>query len=182
MQIRNNRAAQCLSALPTSPSPPAHAAAVPLSSLSSMDLTTFCFLTTTLALMQEQEADSATISGPVPVSERGTRVQTSPGSRRRAKRCSCENLKDIECVYFCHIGIVWVNTPGQVAAYGVGSPPVRRRRAAGRCVCTGDASCDPECLRFCSLEPRSTGRAAAQAVPPSEVERRNRSNVAAPNT
>uniref|UniRef100_A0A8C9RS85 Si:ch211-202p1.5 n=1 Tax=Scleropages formosus TaxID=113540 RepID=A0A8C9RS85_SCLFO len=85
------------------------------------------------------------------------KVQPPPAPRRRMKRCSCENLKDIECVYFCHIGIVWVNTPGQVVPYGVGSLPVRLRRSSGRCVCTGDADDDTECLYFCSAEHRSTG-------------------------
>uniref|UniRef100_A0A3Q0QTI5 Endothelin-like toxin domain-containing protein n=1 Tax=Amphilophus citrinellus TaxID=61819 RepID=A0A3Q0QTI5_AMPCI len=32
-------------------------------------------------------------------------------AHRREKRCSCENQKDKECIFFCHIGIVWVNTP-----------------------------------------------------------------------
>uniref|UniRef100_A0A674E436 Si:ch211-202p1.5 n=1 Tax=Salmo trutta TaxID=8032 RepID=A0A674E436_SALTR len=67
---------------------------------------------------------------------------------RREKRCSCENLNDKECVYFCHIGIVWVNTPSQVVPYGVGSFPVRLRREVGRCFCLKRN--DFECLHFCS--------------------------------
>nr|XP_046155562.1 endothelin-1-like [Oncorhynchus gorbuscha] len=67
---------------------------------------------------------------------------------RREKRCSCENLKDKECVYFCHIGIVWVNTPGQIVPYGVGSFPVRLRREVGRCFCAERN--DLECRHFCS--------------------------------
>lgn len=39
------------------------------------------------------------------------RVHEAP---RREKRCSCENQKDKECIFFCHIGIVWVNTPRSV--------------------------------------------------------------------
>lgn len=30
---------------------------------------------------------------------------------RRSKRCSCSSLMDKECVYFCHLDIIWVNTP-----------------------------------------------------------------------
>uniref|UniRef100_A0A4W4HLX5 Endothelin-like toxin domain-containing protein n=1 Tax=Electrophorus electricus TaxID=8005 RepID=A0A4W4HLX5_ELEEL len=66
---------------------------------------------------------------------------------RRNKRCSCENLKDKECMYFCHIGIVWVNTPSQVIPYGVGLPHTRPRRGADRCLCTNKT--DNKCLEFC---------------------------------
>ncbi|XP_018597970.2 endothelin-2 [Scleropages formosus] len=156
-----------------------------------MDLTTFYFLTTALALILEQEAYAASISAPIPGAEREPKVQPPPAPRRRMKRCSCENLKDIECVYFCHIGIVWVNTPGQVVPYGVGSLPVRLRRSSGRCVCTGDADDDTECLYFCSAEHRSTGPAAARGANASEprerrsaghVGRKNRPHMAASKT
>lgn len=30
----------------------------------------------------------------------------------RAKRCSCNSWLDKECIYFCHLDIIWVNTPG----------------------------------------------------------------------
>ncbi|XP_072465866.1 endothelin-2 isoform X3 [Notamacropus eugenii] len=30
----------------------------------------------------------------------------------RIKRCSCNSWLDKECVYFCHLDIIWVNTPG----------------------------------------------------------------------
>ncbi|KAG8133327.1 putative Endothelin 1 protein [Naja naja] len=30
---------------------------------------------------------------------------------RRVKRCSCYSLMDKECVYFCHLDIIWINTP-----------------------------------------------------------------------
>uniref|UniRef100_A0A3Q1H8Y5 Endothelin-like toxin domain-containing protein n=1 Tax=Anabas testudineus TaxID=64144 RepID=A0A3Q1H8Y5_ANATE len=54
-------------------------------------------------------------------------------AHRREKRCSCENQKDKECIFFCHIGIVWVNTPSYVVPYGFGS--VRLRRELSRCLC-----------------------------------------------
>uniref|UniRef100_A0A3B3DTH4 Endothelin-like toxin domain-containing protein n=1 Tax=Oryzias melastigma TaxID=30732 RepID=A0A3B3DTH4_ORYME len=47
----------------------------------------------------------------VPAAEEGAAVQLSHAAHRREKRCSCENQKDKECIFFCHIGIVWVNTP-----------------------------------------------------------------------
>ncbi|KAJ8355837.1 hypothetical protein SKAU_G00186310 [Synaphobranchus kaupii] len=90
---------------------------------------------------------SLSITSSDSVSEKASQAQ--PGSRaaRREKRCSCENLHDKECVYFCHIGIVWVNTPRQVVPYGVGSLPVRLKRDVGRCVCAN--SSDTRCLQFC---------------------------------
>ncbi|XP_029607202.1 endothelin-1-like [Salmo trutta] len=113
-----------------------------------MDLTTFYFLTTTLVLILEHEAysDSTAIPGTGP--EEGPVKLLNHRPHRREKRCSCENLKDKECVYFCHIGIVWVNTPGQIVSYGVGSFPVRLRREVGRCFCAERN--DFECLHFCS--------------------------------
>ncbi|XP_041721965.1 endothelin-1-like isoform X2 [Coregonus clupeaformis] len=111
-----------------------------------MDLTTFYFLATTLVLMLEHEAYSdPTAPGPGP--EEGPVMQLVHRPLRREKRCSCENLNDKECVYFCHIGIVWVNTPSQVVPYGVGSFPVRLRREVGRCFCVKRN--DFECLHFC---------------------------------
>uniref|UniRef100_A0A667YS25 Endothelin-3-like n=1 Tax=Myripristis murdjan TaxID=586833 RepID=A0A667YS25_9TELE len=82
-----------------------------------------------------------------PTAEEGPLAQLAHTAHRREKRCSCENHKDKECVYFCHIGIVWVNTPNQVVPYGVGS--VRLRRELGRCLCTDRR--DAECVHFCSI-------------------------------
>lgn len=31
--------------------------------------------------------------------------------RRRARRCTCLTYKDKECVYYCHLDIIWINTP-----------------------------------------------------------------------
>lgn len=42
---------------------------------------------------------------------RSPSLKATPQIHHRERRCSCENLKDKECVYFCHIGIVWVDTP-----------------------------------------------------------------------
>ncbi|EPY82900.1 endothelin-1 precursor [Camelus ferus] len=36
---------------------------------------------------------------------------STPWRPRRSKRCSCSSLMDKECVYFCHLDIIWVNTP-----------------------------------------------------------------------
>lgn len=29
----------------------------------------------------------------------------------RARRCTCFTYKDRECVYYCHLDIIWINTP-----------------------------------------------------------------------
>ncbi|KAK2851252.1 hypothetical protein Q5P01_007528 [Channa striata] len=77
-------------------------------------------------------------------------------AKSRAKRCTCYSYKDKECVYYCHLDIIWINTPERTVPYGMSS--YRGRRAAGgqpaepeggktqRCICV-DA--DPECHGFC---------------------------------
>uniref|UniRef100_A0A4W5PMM8 Endothelin 2 n=1 Tax=Hucho hucho TaxID=62062 RepID=A0A4W5PMM8_9TELE len=65
----------------------------------------------------------------------------------RVKRCSCSNWLDNECIYFCHLDIIWVNTPNKVIPYGLGSPLSRRRRSPGRCECAHPA--DRTCSGFC---------------------------------
>uniref|UniRef100_A0A803WDI3 Endothelin 2 n=1 Tax=Ficedula albicollis TaxID=59894 RepID=A0A803WDI3_FICAL len=69
----------------------------------------------------------------------------------RSKRCSCNSWLDKECIYFCHLDIIWVNTPGHTAPYGLGSPPRRRKRSAGRCECSH--SRDSICATFCQGRP-----------------------------
>ncbi|XP_039596358.1 endothelin-2 [Polypterus senegalus] len=68
-------------------------------------------------------------------------------SHVRIKRCSCSNWLDKECIYFCHLDIIWVNTPSKTTPYGLGSPPSRRRRSLSRCEC-GDLH-DKTCKHFC---------------------------------
>ncbi|TSL47661.1 Endothelin-1 [Bagarius yarrelli] len=108
-----------------------------------MDFFSILFLTA--ILMLEQKASTVSMS-PAPT---GSPSQFSSRSPHREKRCSCENLKDRECMYFCHIGIVWVNTPSQVIPYGVGFHQMRPRRQVERCFCTYTR--DPVCVTFCSL-------------------------------
>uniref|UniRef100_A0A3Q3IR52 Endothelin-3 n=1 Tax=Monopterus albus TaxID=43700 RepID=A0A3Q3IR52_MONAL len=84
----------------------------------------------------------------------------SPGARKRVKRCTCYTYKDKECVYYCHLDIIWINTPEHTAPYGLSSyqGSLRLRRSAGterrrrglethRCVCTLQA--DSGCSSFC---------------------------------
>ncbi|GAA6065055.1 endothelin-2 [Tachysurus ichikawai] len=82
--------------------------------------------------------------------------QSSPlrTARVRTKRCSCSNWMDKECIYFCHLDIIWVNTPSKITPYGLGSPLSRRRRSTGRCECSNPN--DSTCSTFChtsSMDP-----------------------------
>ncbi|XP_057253872.1 endothelin-2 [Pezoporus wallicus] len=78
-------------------------------------------------------------------------LESPLASHPRTKRCSCNSWLDKECIYFCHLDIIWVNTPGHTAPYGLGSPPKRRKRALGRCECSH--SRDSICAAFCQAKP-----------------------------
>ncbi|XP_033859120.1 endothelin-1 [Acipenser ruthenus] len=114
-----------------------------------MDLSIVYLLTATLVLVFEKEASSVSIGVALSDPEGIPLTGLTHKAPLRKKRCSCENLKDKECVYFCHIGIVWVNTPGQVVPYGVGNSPIRLKRDAARCLC--DDNNDTACLNFCVM-------------------------------
>uniref|UniRef100_A0A3B3ZT28 Endothelin-3 n=1 Tax=Periophthalmus magnuspinnatus TaxID=409849 RepID=A0A3B3ZT28_9GOBI len=94
------------------------------------------------------------------VSEIDTQI-SGPHSpvQRRSKRCTCYTYKDKECVYYCHLDIIWINTPEHTVPYGMSSyqSSPRLRRSAGvrnrtgaraqRCVCS--LSSDAHCSHFC---------------------------------
>uniref|UniRef100_A0A3B4UHK8 Endothelin-like toxin domain-containing protein n=1 Tax=Seriola dumerili TaxID=41447 RepID=A0A3B4UHK8_SERDU len=65
----------------------------------------------------------------------------------RTKRCACSSLLDSECHYFCHLDIIWINTPSKTTVYGLGSILARRRRSTGRCTCA--KADDQSCTNFC---------------------------------
>ncbi|XP_020493692.1 endothelin-2 [Labrus bergylta] len=87
----------------------------------------------------------------LPLSERTELPAQAAQPHRRTKRCSCSNWDDTECIYFCHLDIIWVNTPSKVLPYGLGSPLTRRRRSADRCECLNQA--DKTCSGFCHTSP-----------------------------
>lgn len=70
-----------------------------------------------------------------------------PVHKVRTKRCACSNLLDSECHYFCHLDIIWVNTPSKTTVYGLGSALSRSRRSTSRCACAN--SNDQTCTTFC---------------------------------
>ncbi|XP_039353944.1 endothelin-3 isoform X2 [Mauremys reevesii] len=88
-----------------------------------------------------------------------------PGApRRRAKRCTCYTYKDKECVYYCHLDIIWINTPERTVPYGLSNyrGSFRGKRSAGqlckrtesldwslsRCSCLDIR--DKQCMLFCT--------------------------------
>ncbi|XP_029008024.1 endothelin-3 [Betta splendens] len=112
------------------------------------------------------EAEAALSTAPQPRAASEAEVEPSaagelPGARRRQKRCTCYTYKDKECVYYCHLDIIWINTPEHTVPYGMSSyrGSVRTRRAARaeqgprpgggarRCACTLES--DPGCSNFC---------------------------------
>ncbi|KAL3977699.1 intersectin [Sarotherodon galilaeus] len=85
-----------------------------------------------------------------------------PLARRRSKRCTCYTYKDKECVYYCHLDIIWINTPEHTVPFGMSSyqGSLRLRRStrservrigveAQRCVCS--IYSDVDCIRFCKI-------------------------------
>ncbi|XP_006891670.1 PREDICTED: endothelin-1 [Elephantulus edwardii] len=79
---------------------------------------------------------------------------------RRSKRCSCSSLRDKECVYFCHLDVIWINTAGPLVPYGLGALFRRRPKrslkdffhteakdSSNRCQCTSQR--DKKCWSFC---------------------------------
>lgn len=111
--------------------------------------------------------------GSVPGTSRGLGSAGAGGSdppKTRSKRCTCYSYTDKECVYYCHLDIIWINTPERTVPYGMSSyqGPQRVRRAAGaserterlkaktrRCVCTNHGS-DAGCEDFCLSSPQRT--------------------------
>ncbi|XP_051247169.1 endothelin-1 [Dicentrarchus labrax] len=94
----------------------------------------------------------------VPAGGTPTASIATQGRHVRTKRCSCATFLDKECVYFCHLDIIWVNTPERVVSYGLGNAP-RTRRAVADSMATGSGprcQCfrenDNTCRNFCRLE------------------------------
>lgn len=55
---------------------------------------------------------AAGVQGPHPASS-GQEQSPDPVGvpRTRDRRCTCFTYKDKECVYYCHLDIIWINTP-----------------------------------------------------------------------
>ncbi|KAF6739892.1 Endothelin-2 [Oryzias melastigma] len=75
----------------------------------------------------------------------------APTHHVRTRRCACSTQDDYECHYFCHLDIIWVNTPSKTTVYGLGGALLRRRRSTGRCTCADVR--DEACSNFCRVRP-----------------------------
>ncbi|XP_073522493.1 endothelin-2 isoform X3 [Phyllobates terribilis] len=84
------------------------------------------------------------------------------GTHMRVKRCSCNNWMDKECIYFCHLDIIWINTGSQMLPYGLGNAGRRRKRASARCQCE-DVK-DSTCNSFCQNPVRDVAAFNSQVV------------------
>ncbi|EGV97108.1 Endothelin-2 [Cricetulus griseus] len=61
-----------------------------------------------LALHEGKGQAAAALEQPAPAPK-------GRGPHLRFRRCSCNSWLDKECVYFCHLDIIWVNTAGPEA-------------------------------------------------------------------
>ncbi|XP_067282093.1 endothelin-2 [Pseudorasbora parva] len=106
----------------------------------AFSLRTAVFVSVTLCVLQQGFG--------YPLSEQAEASSNPPARKRvRTKRCSCSDWSDNECIYFCHLDIIWVNTPSKITPFGLGGPLSRRRRSTGRCECANPA--DRTCSGFC---------------------------------
>ncbi|ELK19512.1 Endothelin-2 [Pteropus alecto] len=80
--------------------------------------TAWCSVALALLVALHEGKGQAAATPEQPVPSPGAR-----GSHLRSRRCSCSSWLDKECVYFCHLDIIWVNTPGSeaMAIPGTGS-------------------------------------------------------------
>ncbi|XP_030618723.1 endothelin-3 isoform X1 [Delphinapterus leucas] len=126
----------------------------------------------------EETAATTAVRGPSPRSpgqEEGPGRFGEQAAKRgpvhhRARRCTCFTYKDKECVYYCHLDIIWINTPERTVPYGLSNyrGSFRGRRSAGtfprssqpskgtpRCACA--ESEDAACVHFCTWTPAARG-------------------------
>lgn len=81
-------------------------------------------------------------------------ITRTTDTKPRVKRCTCYSYMDRECVYYCHLDIIWVNTPERTVPYGMSSyqAPQRIRREttqqSPRCLCVV-VEADQQCIDFC---------------------------------
>ncbi|KAM9178244.1 endothelin-3 [Mergus octosetaceus] len=105
---------------------------------------------------EEREGGEAAAAAP----GGGGRARTDGGAlRRRARRCTCYTYKDKECVYYCHLDIIWINTPERTVPYGLSNyrGNFRGKRSTDqnqstfqssfRCSCLDTD--DKQCTQFC---------------------------------
>ncbi|XP_031228804.1 endothelin-3 [Mastomys coucha] len=106
-------------------------------------------------------------------------------AHHRPRRCTCFTYKDKECVYYCHLDIIWINTPEQTVPYGLSNyrGSLRGKRASGpvpessqpsprtrlRCTCVG--ADDKACVHFCAYTADVTSYSRRAENPAAEEKR-----------
>ncbi|KAA0708054.1 Endothelin-3 [Triplophysa tibetana] len=113
-----------------------------------------------LVVMRKNSAQDLTTTSssesPAQLSDSADKASCPKCQRRRAKRCTCYTYKDKECVYYCHLDIIWINTPEHTLPYGLSSyrGVQRTRRTAEKTSGVQRCSCalrhDRKCTAFCS--------------------------------
>lgn len=117
----------------------------------------------TLILLQGVLTSRALVKSEItPGDLRDSQLSDTTEAKSRQKRCTCYSYKDKECVYYCHLDIIWINTPERTVPYGMssyrglqrsrraarGRPSEREEPSTPRCVCVVTDG-DPECRDFC---------------------------------
>ncbi|XP_018093732.1 endothelin-3 isoform X2 [Xenopus laevis] len=109
---------------------------------------------------------------PIPGYEQRSRTShlagDSGGAHRRDRRCTCYTYKDKECVYYCHLDIIWINTPERVVPYGLsnyrGKRSAVKRSPEPRSRCSCEDLSDHQCVHFCSTTENRRRRDQSSAV------------------
>lgn len=119
-----------------------------------------------LGLRQRDNRENEVLAGSLPSANHSSVEKVAgPGeAHHRAKRCTCYTYKDKECVYYCHLDIIWINTPERTVPYGLsnykgsfrGKRSTERHRKSShsskwpplRCSCADRG--DKQCMHFCT--------------------------------
>ncbi|XP_029470290.1 endothelin-3 [Rhinatrema bivittatum] len=133
--------------------------------------------------LAQASAGGRLIAQPRDGARKGGREEREPGAplpgpegeqpHRRAKRCTCKTYKDKECVYYCHLDVIWINTPERTVPYGLSNHRGNRgKRAVAdlsrspqtgrllRCFCV-DRN-DKQCSSFCRRNQDSRSKKDSQ--------------------
>ncbi|KAI4549698.1 hypothetical protein MG293_002028 [Ovis ammon polii] len=81
--------------------------------------TALCSIALALLVALHEGKSQATTT---PIPEQPAPLPRARGSHLRTRRCSCSSWLDKECVYFCHLDIIWVNTPGAPSPLSLPNP------------------------------------------------------------
>ncbi|XP_063140364.1 endothelin-3 isoform X3 [Rattus norvegicus] len=65
-------------------------------------------VTSAAAALPAQPGNAGQERGP---GRSGDQEEKRVPAHHRPRRCTCFTYKDKECVYYCHLDIIWINTP-----------------------------------------------------------------------